>query len=105
MSLKFSLPISVKKGLRKLGRDIRKARLRRRITMVLLSERASISRTTLTKIEGGDPSVSMGSYASVLFVLGLQSNLANVADIYKDELGLALDEDKLPKRVCLPRRK
>ena len=45
------LPIPVKKALRTLGLDIRKARLRRRITMELMAQRASISRTTLTKVE------------------------------------------------------
>ena len=45
------LPIPVKKALRKLGEDIRYARLRRRITMKLMAERAFISRTTLTSLK------------------------------------------------------
>ena len=96
------LPIPVKKALRKLGQDIRNARLRRRITMELMSERASISRTTLTKVERGNPSVSLGIYACVVFVLGLVSNLENLLDAEADKLGRILEEENLPKRVRLP---
>lgn len=93
------MPIPVKKALRKLGEDIRKARLRRRITMDLMAERASISRTTLTKLEKGDPSVSLGIYARVIFVLGLVSNLGNLLDTNQDEVGRMLDDENLPKRI------
>lgn len=95
------LPIPVKKALRKLGEDIHKARLRRRITMELMAKRALISRTTLTKVEKGDPSVSLGIYASVIFILGLVSNLASLLDINKDELGRILEDENLPKRIRL----
>ena len=63
-------PIPVRRALRKLGQDIRDARRRRRIPVEIMAERASISRTTLSKVEKGDPGVSMGIYARVLFVLG-----------------------------------
>lgn len=95
------LPIPVKKALRKLGNDIRNARRRRRITMALTAERALISRTTLTKVEKGDPAVSLGIYASVIFVLGLVSHLANLLDA--DELGRVLEEENLPERIRLPK--
>lgn len=98
-----SMPIPVKKALWKLGQDIRRARIRRRITMALMAERASISRTTLTKIEKGDPSVALGIYATVLFILGSVSNLAKLLEPEKDELGLLLEEENLPKRVRFPK--
>lgn len=97
-----ALPIPVKKGLHKLGNDIRRARIRRRITMALMAERASISRTTLSKIERGDPSVAMGTYATVIFVLGLVSNLENLMHPNKDEVGIDLEEENLPQRVRHP---
>lgn len=96
------LPTPVKKALSKFGKDIRAARIRRRITMELMASRASISRTTLTKVEKGDPSVSFGTYATVIFILGLTSNLENLFDINNDELGRSLDEEKLPQRVRYP---
>lgn len=99
------LPIPARRALRKLGQDIRDARRRRRIPTALLAERAQISRTTLHKIEQGEAGVSIGSYASVLFSLGLVTSLADLADVRHDPTGLALDEERLPKRVRSDRRR
>lgn len=96
-----SLPIPVRKVLSKLGQDISDARKRRRIPTTLMAKRAGISRTTLNKIEKGDASVALGIYASVLFVLGMEKRLAELADIKFDETGLMLDEQNLPERIHL----
>jgi transcriptional regulator with XRE-family HTH domain len=92
-------PIPVKRALRKLGQDICDARRRRRIPVEIMAERASISRTTLNKVEKGDPGVSMGIYARVLFVLGMAERLADLADVTSDALGLELEEARLPQRI------
>ncbi len=92
-------PLPVRRIARKLGLDIREARLRRRIPTALMAERASISRTTLTKVEKGDPGVSLGIYATVLFVLGLADRIGQIADVRTDSVGLELDEESLPKRI------
>ncbi len=99
------LPIPVVRILRKLGQDISDARRRRRIPAALMAERASINRMTLYKIERGMPGVSMGSYATVLFVLGLIESLGALAEARNDVLGLSLEEERLPKRIHLPRPK
>lgn len=101
----YSLPLPVRRALRKLGRDIREARLRRRIPAAVVAERASISRTTLFKLEKGDPGVSIGIIGTVLFVLGMGERLSEIADIKRDEQGLALDEERLPKRIRPKRRR
>jgi hypothetical protein len=98
------LPIPVRRALRKLGQDIRDARRRRRIPVQIAAERASISRMTLLKIEKGEPGVAMGSYATVLFVLGLADHLADIAEAKHDAIGLRLEEDRLPKRIRIPRQ-
>ena len=94
-------PLPAIRALRKLGHDIRDARRRRRIPVSILAQRASISRTTLNKIEKGGPGVSAGAYATVLFVLGLEGRLADLADPRHDALGLDLEEENLPERVRL----
>jgi transcriptional regulator with XRE-family HTH domain len=93
------MPIPASRALKKLGEDLKNARKRRRITTKLIAERASLSRTTVIKIEKGDAGVSIGAYAKVLFVLGLISHLADVADIIFDKLGQTLETEHLPKRV------
>jgi len=69
-----------------------------------MAERATISRMTLHKVELGDPTVSLGAYATVLFILGLTERLAELADVKHDATGLELDEERLPLRIRLPRR-
>lgn len=98
-------PVPVLRTLRKLGKDIRDARRRRRIPVAILAERASISRMTLNRIEKGDPAASLGNYATVLFALGMVDRLADVADPRHDSVGLELEEEHLPQRIRLPRRK
>ena len=73
--------------------------------MALLAERAFISRNTLTRVEKGDPGVSMGIYASVLFVLGMENRLGDLADGASDPLGLSLEEERLPRRIHASRTK
>lgn len=96
------IPLPVRRALRKLGRDLRDARRRRRIPMAILAERASISRTTLNKVEKGDAGVSLGNYAAVLFALGMVDRLSDLADARSDAAGLQLEEEHLPERIRLP---
>lgn len=98
------MPLPVKRSLAKLGADIKAARQRRRITMALMAERAFVSRSTLQKVEQGDPGVSLGVYATVLFILGLSARIADLADVSTDVLGLQLDEERLPQRVRVSKR-
>ncbi len=64
-----------------------------------MAERAFISRSTLVRVEKGDPGVSMGIYASVLFVLGMADRLGDVIDAARDPVGLSLEEERLPRRI------
>jgi transcriptional regulator with XRE-family HTH domain len=94
---------AVRRALRKLGADIHDARRRRRLPMAVIAERAFTSRTTLQRIEEGDPSVGIGIYAAVLQALGLLEGLGDLADIGQDTVGQALATAELPKRVHLRR--
>lgn len=84
------------KLLAQLGENIKLARMRRRYTQTLISERTGLSRLTIRKIEAGDSKVSLGHYVSVLSVLGLVGDLAKVAR--DDELGRKLQDIELMKR-------
>ena len=57
------------KILEQMGEQIKLARLRRNLSVELVSERANISRATLWAIEKGSPSVAIGYYAAVLHAL------------------------------------
>jgi transcriptional regulator with XRE-family HTH domain len=105
MKTAIYLPLSAKNALRKLGEDIKNARKRRRIPVELMAERASVSRTTISKVEKGDSTTSMGAYCSVLFVLGMTNQLRNLADVRNDETGLFLEEERLPERIRFSKKK
>ncbi|ETR68611.1 MAG: hypothetical protein OMM_04465 [Candidatus Magnetoglobus multicellularis str. Araruama] len=67
-------PYAVVRSLKKLGSDIHSARLRRRIPSELLAERALISRSTLHKIEKGDPSLGGARPKANLLGLGAMTD-------------------------------
>ena len=88
--------------LKTLGEQIRLARLRRNLSVNLISERAGISRATLWKVEKGNPAVAMGIYAAVLHALNnMDKDLLLVAK--DDELGRKLQDLELTTRRRAPR--
>lgn len=95
------LPGSAARILPLLGERLRLARLRRRLRAESVAERAGISRSTLWQIEKGNPSVALGAYVMVLFVLGLEQDLQLVAN--DDVLGRKLQDAGLPTRSRAPR--
>ena len=94
----------VRRALSKLGGDIQDARKRRRLPMGVVAARAFTSRSTLQRIEAGDPGVGIGIYAATLQALGLLDGLADLADLKRDSAGQALAATELPKRARLKRK-
>ena len=78
------------------GGRIRLARLRRKFSAELVAKRAGIGRRTYTKIEQGDPNVSLASYSMVLFVLGLNKDFDLLA--LDDVLGRKLQDAELERK-------
>ncbi|MBN9235730.1 hypothetical protein QV13_06975 [Mesorhizobium hungaricum] len=94
-----TLPPRVKRALGKLGADIALARKKRSLTIMMMAERLGIAKSTYLKIEKGDPTVAMGAYAMTFFVLGFDDALTKIMDAQRDEQGLLLDAQRLPKRI------
>ena len=88
MKKKVVLLPKIKRILQEMGENIKLARLRRKYSSQQVSERAGISRPTLSAIEKGVETVSIGAYIQVLNILGLE----------KDFLLLAKD-DKLGRKI------
>ncbi|MGN1343007.1 MAG: helix-turn-helix domain-containing protein [Traorella sp.] len=82
---------NTEKILHTMGEQIKLARLRRDLTVELVSERAGISRATLWKVEQGSPSVAIGIYAVVLHALNnMDKDLLLVAR--DDEMGRKMQD-------------
>ena len=93
------LPARVRRSLTKFGADLSIARRRRNLTTAMMAERVGIAVSTYLRAEKGDPKVSLGVYAMALFVLGFGDALSDLIDQSRDDQGLLLAADRLPKRV------
>lgn len=89
--------------LNEMGENIKLARLRRKLSAEQVAERANISRPTLSAIEKGTPSVSIGSYLLTLQVLGLEKDFLLLAK--DDQLGRKLQDAKISTRSRAPKQK
>ena len=98
-----TLPLRVRRSLAKLGADIALARRKRSLTVQMMAERLGVAKSTYLKVERGNPSVALGTYAMAFFVLGFDEVLGDVLDAHNDERGLLLGDRHIPKRVRPPR--
>jgi len=96
-------PLAATRAIRKIGEDLRIARLRRRLPLDVICQRAFLSRSTLTKVFKGDASVSIGAYGAVMHALNLLDRLPEVAA--DDRLGMMLEVEQLPQRIRRTRRR
>ncbi len=93
------LPLPVERAIRKLGSDVALARRRRRISQASLAERMGASVSTVRRMEKGDVRVPIHFFARALHVFGEIQALAGLLDTARDDIGLTLMDEHLPKRV------
>ena len=86
-----------------LGENIKLARLRRKLSIRSMAERAGMATSTLGNIENGSPSVSLGSYLQVLSVLRLEDDILLIAD--KDPVGRQIQDAGLIVKKRAPKKK
>ena len=98
-----SPPAAVEEALQRLGRNIRTARLRRRMPQEQLAKRVGVSRFVVADIERGKPTSGVAVYMGALWALGLLAQMRDVADPDRDEEGKTLERARSP-RTARPRR-
>ena len=74
-----SMPSAVRMHLQELGENLSIARKRRREPLKAWAQRIGVSEPTLMRMEKGDPSVSMGVYATALWLVGRSQALPQLA--------------------------
>ena len=98
-----TLPPGVNRALTKLGADVALARKKRNLTTMMMAERIGVAKSTYLKVEKGDPTVALGTYAMTFFVLGFGDILGEMLDVRRDDQGLLLDAERMPQRVRPPK--
>ena len=92
-----SPPAAVREALERLGRNIRTARLRRKLPQEDLARRVGVSRFVIAAIEKGKPSTAIAAYLGALWALGLRDHVREVAEPDRDEEGMILERARSPK--------
>jgi transcriptional regulator with XRE-family HTH domain len=93
------IPLPVERAIQKFGADISLARRRRHISQASLAECMGASLSNLRRMEKGDMRVPIHFFARALHVFGEIQALENLLDTARDEIGLTLMSERLPKRV------
>lgn len=83
-------PYPVERALRKLGGNLRTARLRRHLTINEVAEKIGTGPRAVSDAERGKPSTGIAVYAALLWVYDLLGAFEDLASPLKDEQGLAL---------------
>ncbi|CDN31909.1 putative transcriptional regulator [Mucinivorans hirudinis] len=78
------------------GEQIKLARLRRNLSIAQIAERATCSPLTISRVEKGAATVSMGIYLRVLYALQLEEDVLLLAK--EDPMGRALQDLQLKQR-------
>ena len=84
------LPRKLEQKMQTVGEQIKLARLRRNLTIAQISERAMASEVTVSRVEKGLPTVSIGIYLRVLYALQLEDDILCLAK--DDAIGQALQD-------------
>ncbi|GAA6142339.1 XRE family transcriptional regulator [Hydrogenophaga sp. 5NK40-0174] len=88
-------PEAVRQEIERLGQNIVLARKRRRETQAQWARKLGVSLPTMARIERGDPSVSMASYAMCLWLIRPEMGLADLAAPERDTEALEREVAKV----------
>lgn len=97
--VKRPLPVRVRRSAAEIGEHVVTWRKLQGLTAEQVAERAGISRTTLRRLEHGDPGVGFDVFLGVARALGQLDRVVHALDPYETDLGRARAEETLPKRV------
>jgi len=91
-----AVPYQVEQSLKKLGANLKTARLRRNLTIEDVAQKIGTSRFVVADAEKGKPSTGIAIYAALLWVYGLLDPLAQAADPSHDLSLIHISEPTRP---------
>lgn len=99
-----TIPAAVESILLQMGKNIRIARLRRKLRMQDLAARVGVSRYVISDVEKGKPTTAIAAYIGALWALGLTKDLQNICDPDQDSEGKILESMRAPKTAAKRRK-
>lgn len=90
----LSLTPATLSALETMGSHLALARMRRKESLATRAQRIGVSVPTLTRMENGDPTVSLGAYAQALWLIGRDGELARIAAPEFDREAMERDVDQ-----------
>jgi transcriptional regulator with XRE-family HTH domain len=103
-SLIAAPPYAVDRTLKRLGANLRVARVRRGLTVEAVSKKIGTGLRAVADAEKGKPSTGIAVYAALLWAFDLLGELDAVADPSRDAEGQALARSREPLRARRGRR-
>lgn len=97
------MPYEVEQALHGIGRNIRMARIRRRLRQADLAKKLSLSRQVIARVEAGNPTTAIATYVAVLWALDLVRTVSSVAEPDQDSVGKTLEKLRLPEKAMRKR--
>ena len=92
-------PYPVEQALKRLGDNLRTARIRRNYTIEEVAQKIGTGRRAIMDAEKGKASTGVGVYAALLWVYDLIQPLEDLANPSKDEQGLTFASAKEKTRA------
>lgn len=97
--MKRPTPVRAKLAAKTVGENLASWRKLRKLTMQQLAEKANASRSTIARLEHGDPSVSFETFLCVCNALDITERVTEAVDPYETDFGRLRADQELPKRV------
>ena len=97
--MKRPTTIKTKLAAKQIGESLAAWRKINGLTSQQLAERAAVSRSTISRLENGDPTVSFETFLNVCRGLGTLNSVVNATDPYETDFGRIRAEQSLPQRV------
>lgn len=102
-ALLAALPFPVAQALATLGANLRTARLRRNLSLADVAAKVGVNRRVVADAERGKPSTGIAVYVALLWAMGLEGQLDEVASPERDAEGTALALSRERRRARSPR--
>jgi transcriptional regulator with XRE-family HTH domain len=97
-------PYEVEQAVKRLGKNLRTARLRRNLTIEQVAQKIGTGPRAVMDAEKGKPGTGVAVYTALLWTYGLLRPLSDLADPATDTEGLALDQQSGRERARTRKR-